>query len=310
MKIFISWSGDRSKHIATAIKPWLTDVLPDVETWMSDHNIEAGSRWGTDLNRELQSTNFGILCLTPENLKSSWLLFEAGSLAKALQEARVVPYLYNLTPADVGFPLAQFQGVSADEQGTWKLLQSLNSAREVGFSTEKLERSFKKWWPDLQSQLEIIPQVKNASEPQRSDRTLLEEILQLVRTRGDGSEGRSLDFTYLIKRYDEAESQQRDSWKRFGKELEGVPDLLNRAISTIREELRSAFTLYNQALMWTKSETVYQVQEDDLSAMDTATITRYLDQVQELYMRTKDPKLLDKIKLAKAGLTTRPVGDA
>lgn len=286
MKVFISWSGDRSKHIAKALKEWLEDVFPDVQPWMSDHDIDAGSRWGAELNRQLKVIHFGILCLTPENHKSSWLLFEAGSLAKALEEARVVPYLYNLTAADVGFPLAQFQCVSADEEGTRKLLQSLNAASESSFTGEKLERIFKKWWPDLQSQLDKTSLMKSESDPQRTDRSLIEEILHFTQMRGENSE-----YQY----------------RHLSKELEHI---LSHAVNTIREDLRYAFSLYNPLLMWTNSETVYQVQKADISAMSTSTVRRYLDQVQELYKQTKDSKLQDKIELAKAELRGRPLDDA
>lgn len=41
--------------------------------------------------KELKSPNFGIIWVTPENLNSAWILFEAGALAKSLQGAKVIP---------------------------------------------------------------------------------------------------------------------------------------------------------------------------------------------------------------------------
>ncbi len=79
MKIFISWSGDRSRFVARALDALLPDVIQDVQTWMSEHDINAGARWGAALNSELEACHFGLLCITPENLNSDWLLFEAGS---------------------------------------------------------------------------------------------------------------------------------------------------------------------------------------------------------------------------------------
>ncbi len=181
MKIFISWSGDRSKIVAAALKSWLGDVFIDVQTWMSDHDINAGSRWSNDLDNELESTNFGILCLTPENLSSAWLLFEAGSLAKIVKNSRVVPYRLTVSETDVEYPLAQFQGVDADKAGTQKLLQSINDVREAKLENDRLERLFEIWWPSLERQLQSIPLTQGASTPQRPDRALLEEILNLVR---------------------------------------------------------------------------------------------------------------------------------
>ena len=183
LKIFISWSGERSKAVASALKLFLSDFfLDDVQTWMSDHDIGAGARWNADLSLELDSSNFGILCVTPENLDAPWLLFEAGSLAKIVSAARVVPYRLNLAPTDLGYPLAQFQGVDADRQGTYKLLQSINNVRSDKFAESKLARVFDRWWPDLEDQLVNLKASEIPTQVQRPDRVLLEEILQLLRT--------------------------------------------------------------------------------------------------------------------------------
>ncbi len=120
MRVFISWSGGRSKAVGAALKSWLPNVFQDASTWMSDHDIDAGARWASDLAEQLEKIDYGVICLTAANTDSPWLLFEAGSLAKSVQEARVVPYLIDLAPTDVSYPLAQFQGVTADRAGTPK----------------------------------------------------------------------------------------------------------------------------------------------------------------------------------------------
>src|SRR5579859_5009320 len=98
MKIFISWSGESSRKIAIALKEWLPDVfvLLDTATWMSEHDIDAGARWAHRLSQVLEEAKFGIICLTRENQKSPWVLFEAGALAKSVQESRVIPYLIGM----------------------------------------------------------------------------------------------------------------------------------------------------------------------------------------------------------------------
>jgi hypothetical protein len=65
MKVFLSWSGDTSKAIASALHDWLRFVFPEVIWWMSDRDIQAGQRWADELDRQLEATNFGILCLVP-----------------------------------------------------------------------------------------------------------------------------------------------------------------------------------------------------------------------------------------------------
>ncbi|WP_434300355.1 TIR domain-containing protein [Corallococcus exiguus] len=187
MRVFISWSGERSRAVATALKTWLSDVFHDVEPWMSEHDIDAGMQWGTHLSQQLEAANFGILCLTPDNLASPWLLFEAGALSKFIKSARVVPYRLELKATDVSLPLAQFQGVDADELGTLKLLQSLNGTREALLTDERLKKLFDKWWPDLKLALQAVPPSRGVPAPKRTDRALLEEILQLVRQQAQAS---------------------------------------------------------------------------------------------------------------------------
>jgi len=134
------------------------------------------------LTNVLAEANFGVICLTPENQNAPWLLFEAGSLAKTATVARVVPYLYELSPADIRYPLAQFQGVGATKAGTLKLLQSMNEAGQLGMPVDRLEKVFEKWWPDLEAALSAIGPIVHGPLVTRSERELLEEILAVVRT--------------------------------------------------------------------------------------------------------------------------------
>ena len=183
MKVFISWSGERSKIVANGLKHWLPDVFLGLEVWMSEHDIQAGARWGSELGGELEFSNFGIVCLTPENLESPWLTFEAGALSKAIKESRVAPYRFQLRASDVGPPLSQFQGVEANEEGTLRLIRSINEALGKPLEDEqKIRRVFEHWWPDLKEILAKIP--RTAIREIRSDRQLLEEILEIVRQSG------------------------------------------------------------------------------------------------------------------------------
>jgi TIR domain len=96
MKVFISWSGVRSTAVAQTLHDWLPQVMNAVEPWMSSEDMRKGSLWRLTLAEELESTHVGVICLTPENLRAPWLLFEAGALSKRVfkklavaQEARL-----------------------------------------------------------------------------------------------------------------------------------------------------------------------------------------------------------------------------
>jgi hypothetical protein len=91
MKIFLSWSGERSKVVADALRSWIPDVIHAVKPWMSGVDIRAGMRWSREVDEELGDTQFGILCLTKENQTAPWLLFEAGALAKSVEGVAVCP---------------------------------------------------------------------------------------------------------------------------------------------------------------------------------------------------------------------------
>jgi hypothetical protein len=181
MRIFASWSGERSKTAAMGLKSLLEDVFPEaVQVFISDH-INPGELWGRRLGVELEQCEFGVLCLTLENFQAPWLLFEAGAISKKFGTARVVPYLIDeLPPASNSSPLAQFQHVQADREGTYRLVESINENRETPKPTDKLERSFERWWPDLEQTLVSLRISGRAQPVIRSDRELLENILQRV----------------------------------------------------------------------------------------------------------------------------------
>jgi hypothetical protein len=90
MKVFLSWSGEKSRAVATALRAWLPYVNAEVEPWMSESDIEPGARWSAEIAKELESTSFGIACVTSGNQGSPWLNFEAGALAKQLSTSRVI----------------------------------------------------------------------------------------------------------------------------------------------------------------------------------------------------------------------------
>lgn len=181
MKVFVSWSGAKSRVIAAALKDWLPDLVQSVDVFMSQHDIEAGSRWGNELSSQLQECNFGIICITANNLSAPWLLFEAGCLGKSVEHSRVIPYRIGIDATDVAFPLAQFQNVNADKEGTFKLLESINSINSNKLEPERLKRLFDKLWPDMEKTISEATDVEESHTPKRGDRDLLEEILQLTR---------------------------------------------------------------------------------------------------------------------------------
>jgi hypothetical protein len=123
MKIFLSWSGDISQQIAREIHDWLPMILQNVKPYMTPADIEKGARWGSEITRELETCNYGVICLTKDNLGSQWICFEAGALSKAVT-ARVASFLFGINHTDVRQPLAQFQGTVFEKTDVRKLASS------------------------------------------------------------------------------------------------------------------------------------------------------------------------------------------
>lgn len=196
MKVFISWSGDRSRKVADKLWTWIPSVIQTVKPWTSAKDIDPGVRWFSEIGEKLEGTNFGIICLTPENQDSPWILFEAGALAKTLDKAFVCPYLIDLEPADLKGPLVQFQAVKSEKDSTLKLLQGINRAldEEKRVAEDQLNKTFKFWWPELEATLHDLPRQKENQKSQRSEKDLLEEILELVR-----EQARSMNYPETIR---------------------------------------------------------------------------------------------------------------
>ena len=179
--IFVSWSGERSKTVALGLRSLLEGLFGEaVQVFVSDH-INPGEAWAQRLGVELEQSDFGILCLTVENFDAPWLLFEAGAIAKKFGTSKVVPYLIDGMPAGWDrSPIAQFQYVRADQEGTYRLVGLINKLRTKPREKEVMDKSFSKWWPDLKDTVAGLPAPTSAQSDARSERQLLEQISRRV----------------------------------------------------------------------------------------------------------------------------------
>jgi len=154
MNIFISWSGERSKEIAKGLCSWLQDVIQELKPWVSCIDIDAGKEWRKELENELLKCDLGILCITPENMNSPWLIFEAGALYHK-ENLKLIPILFKLEPGQIAPPLSDLQCVSADKDGFENLVLSI--AKDTLLTEEGAKKQFNKWWIDMAELLKKIP---------------------------------------------------------------------------------------------------------------------------------------------------------
>jgi hypothetical protein len=182
MKVFISWSGVRSNALADALRDWIPLVLHYVEPWLSQTDIEAGQRWAEQVAKELESSNFGILCITQDNLTSPWVLFEAGALAKSLQGSRVIPFLLDLEFRDVTGPLAQFQAKKVDRTGVFEVIQSLNQLAPHPVPEDRVKQLFDALWQEFEKKVASIPRASAIAKHARPQSEILEELVAGIRS--------------------------------------------------------------------------------------------------------------------------------
>jgi hypothetical protein len=186
MKVFISWSGNQSYSLAECLADWLPNVIYSVHvrtrksaaesTLISaafrrcevfgfsrgrsiqrarpfiSTGISKGARWSTIIASELNDTDFGILCVTGDNIDAPWLLFEAGAISKSLTHGKVAPILIGITKdALSGSPLSQFQLTELVRDEMFDLVKSLNEADADRLDDRRLQEAFDAFWPKFEN---------------------------------------------------------------------------------------------------------------------------------------------------------------
>lgn len=184
MKVFISWSGEYSREVAKKLSLWLPSVIQSVEVFYSPEDIGKGENWDRVLTKELEDCNFGIICLTPENVAAPWIHFEAGSLAKAV-DSRVSSIMLGISTSDIKGPLSRFQNTKFEHDDFYRLMCSINNALGKPLREDVLEYSFDTWWSRLEDDVSpIIEKYKTAPKPdeiEKGDNDAIQEILSIVR---------------------------------------------------------------------------------------------------------------------------------
>jgi hypothetical protein len=169
MNVFISWSGTRSKTLAESLRDWLPLVINRIEPWISSKDTKLGGTWLTQLTQALSQSEAGIICLTPENLGSRWISFEAGALMR-VPSATVVPFLYEVEPGKLEHPLGIFQSAKAEREQTRGLVQLLNEKISGKVLDGRiLDRAFDRWWPDLESTISKLAVAPDKDDEETAD---------------------------------------------------------------------------------------------------------------------------------------------
>ncbi len=188
MNVFISWSGQLSKQIGEIFKDWMPTVIQSIKPYFTPSDIEKGAKWENEISKKLSECNVGIIILTKENLKSQWIMFEAGALSNKLDKSKVCPIMIELDNPDLTGPLSTFQTTKFNQDDIKQLMSNINGQCNENKLTDKVfNEVFKVFWPHLEEKINrIISKYAETSQSgdtsvKRSDREILEEILELSR---------------------------------------------------------------------------------------------------------------------------------
>lgn len=139
------------------------------DVFLSSSDVDLGKPWFSALGQVLQESDFAILCLTKDNIRAPWILYEAGAVSKQLDIARIAPLLIGITAQDVPSPLSQFQSAMLNREGVEKLLTSINTQLGAnGLAASMLNATFRTWWRKLQPDIALALRHRMISGP-RSD---------------------------------------------------------------------------------------------------------------------------------------------
>jgi hypothetical protein len=201
MRVFISWSGEKSKALAEALREWLPAVVQASKPFYSPDDMSKGTRWSEEVRTALHESKIGILCVSQENIGAPWLNFEAGALANTLSKAQVIPLLLDTDPIELTGPLAQFHAAKLEKADVLKVVRAINEqAISSALSETVLASVFEKWWPDLEDKVQRIRISPNkAVPPPRTDRAVLEELLETVRDIRFGRTAQSSGIHAILK---------------------------------------------------------------------------------------------------------------
>lgn len=186
MKMFLSWSGNKSHQMALAFSEWIPCVIQAIDPWISSKDVDRGAIWFNEILEQLKEINFGIVFVTKENQNKPWLLFETGALSKGLTENRICTVLVDLYVRDIDSdsPLRHLNHTTLEKDSIFTLVQTINKHLEtVRVQDKPLETSFNALWEMFKSKsIDILKDDPDpvSEEPRREDTDVLNDILDNV----------------------------------------------------------------------------------------------------------------------------------
>ncbi|UPU39324.1 toll/interleukin-1 receptor domain-containing protein [Erysipelothrix sp. Poltava] len=240
MKVFFSWSGAKSNHIAKHFRELLENIYYDIDIYFSDQDIGAGDKWRSNIENGLDNNDLGIIFLTPDNLSSKWIYFEAGALSKVMSNENIVPIIYDLKPTDISEPLASFQAKSIEKNQILDVVLKIGKLMQFQPNSSVTERTFDLSWEKFNENVNSkkLSKIEDQTSTDISDANVMtneqkiDELLKLTRSQLKPNQKiinvTDIDKNTLVEEFyiEDSERKQRKN---------------NRRISPIEEEYEIIF---------------------------------------------------------------------
>jgi len=153
--VFISWSDNRGKVVASILKQWLELVLPkNFGTFVSSDNIRVGEDYFRSLTNAISSSIACMICVTKMTPQSTWVAFEAGLAYAAFPRPVLCPILFDdVNPNALG-PLNNLQMRHFNRADLFDCLTEIVERNTL--NTEGLRERFESNWPDLDRKIKEV----------------------------------------------------------------------------------------------------------------------------------------------------------
>lgn len=148
MNVFMSWSGGKSLAYAEEIKKLIENCIQSAKVFCSSEDIQNGENWANTLFDALRGAKFGIICLTKENMNSSWINFEAGAIVSKL-ENKMTAMLIDIGVDEITSPLSLYQASKIEKNSLLQLILAINKTLDTKIDEERIKKSFNHFYNDF-----------------------------------------------------------------------------------------------------------------------------------------------------------------
>lgn len=143
--------------------------MDDVNVWVSSEDIHLGQDWRKTLRDALDTSNYAVLCVTPQNVDSPWIAMETGAIAmKSEQGFFAVPVLFGLEERDLPSHLSGFQSIEASKANLIRLANEIRNHVKSRTDSTVFERRLNLHTDELLADLtKLMTKRSNPVEPRQ-----------------------------------------------------------------------------------------------------------------------------------------------